>query len=635
MSARQSTALHPHALAVAVLLVSLLITWFAYAPGIGGSLHFDDYSSLQGLADIQDSESALRFVASGVAGPLGRPLALASFVPQAYAWPDAPDVFLRTNILIHLINGALLSWFLYLLGRARNQSERQAALVASGAGALWMLLPLLASSSLFIVQRMTTLSAMCMLVGAVAYMYARRSVDRRPFVALLGMTAALGVGASFGVLAKENGALLFLYILATEATLLHRPHRISRPLWRGWFAIVLIAPLVAISFYLVSALPYAEGTVLRRGFTGLERLITQAEILWKYLYLAFMPNVPSLGPFHDDYPVQRNLWELGPLLTIGAWFLVVFAAVKFRQKAPLFTFAVTWFLLGHLLESTTLSLELYFEHRNYLPLVGPVYALVASLAYLNESVRKLAVLGITAYAAMLAAILFSTTSLWGSPVIAAEMWQIHKPESLRATQNLSAVLIQRNRLDVARRVLKQYVDSTPEALDIGLQILVISCQIEPEKDQSDSILLLEKELRISPFRYSTVSVLQQLYVLASREACATVDRPTAYLLGQSLLENPSFNNPVLRHNIHTLLARIKIDERNFAETMKHMELALSNYYWLDTLRLAINVLNSGGRHDLAHDLLDDAVNREAPRHPVRAYYWKKDLAQLKSQLPPR
>jgi hypothetical protein len=67
---------------------------------------------------------------------LGRPIALASFVPQAYAWPDAPDVFLRTNILIHLLNGILVTWFLYLLGRAQGQDEKKAALIAAGAGAL-------------------------------------------------------------------------------------------------------------------------------------------------------------------------------------------------------------------------------------------------------------------------------------------------------------------------------------------------------------------------------------------------------------------------------------------------------------------------------------------------------------------
>ena len=420
-----------------ILFAGLLATWFAYAPGLSGSLQFDDYHNLEGLTTVNDPASALRFIADGVAGPLGRPLALASFVPQAYAWPNAPEVFLRTNILIHLLNGALVAWFLYLVGRARRQREQHAAVVAAGASVIWMLMPLLASSSLLIVQRMTTLSALLMLLGMVGYMCARRAIGRRPLLALAGMTLALGSGALLGALAKENGILIFVFILATELALLDRPLNISRSAWRAWFGLVLVAPLVLLSLYLMSLLPYSQETVLRRGFSGFERLITQAEILWQYLYLAFFPNVPSLGPFHDDYQIQRSLLSGTSLLSVGAWLLTIVAAVMLRRKAPLFTFAVAWYLLGHLLESTTISLELYFEHRNYLPLVGPAYALVASLAQLARTWRRIAVIGAIAYAGILGSVLLSTTSLWGSPALAAEMWHIYKPQSIRAVQNLT------------------------------------------------------------------------------------------------------------------------------------------------------------------------------------------------------
>ena len=630
MPTKQSTPWHPHALAIAALLAGLLVTWFAYSPGIGGSLHFDDRLNLQGLASVEDLDSASRYIFSGSAGPLGRPLALASFVPQAYAWPHAPDVLLRTNILIHLLNGALVTWFLYLLGRARRQTERQAALVAAGAATLWMLLPLLASSSLFIVQRMTTLSAMFMLAGAVAYLYARRATDHRPTLALIGMTLALGAGAALGILAKENGALLFLFVLAMEATLLDRPRNIPVRLWRGWFAIVLIAPLIVLSLYLAAALPYAERTLLIRDFNGVERLMTQAGVLWKYLYLAFIPNVPSLGPFHDNYPVQRNLMDLVTLLSVGGWMVVISAAVWLRRKAPLFSFAVAWFLLGHLLESTTLSLELYFEHRNYLPLVGPVYAMLAALVHLEQRWRRWAVTGVILYAGLLATVLFSVTSLWGSPVLAAEMWQIRNPGSLRATQNLSQSLTQRGRPDVALRVLEEFLEANPEVHEVRLQILLIRCQSEPDTDLGDAVLLSEEKLRSSRFSYSSVILLGHLYGLATRGACASIDGAAVYRLGQSLLDNPSFNTPMARHNIHDILARISIEERDFGRTMMHMEESLSSHFNLGTLTLAMAILNSGGRYELSRQLLDDALSREPPRHPVRAYYWKEDLAHLQT-----
>jgi 4-amino-4-deoxy-L-arabinose transferase-like glycosyltransferase len=130
-----------------------------------------------------------------------------------------------------------------------------AALVAAGASAIWMLMPLLASSSLLIVQRMTTLSALLMLLGMVGYMCARRAIGRRPLLALAGMTLALGAGASLGALAKENGILIFAFILATELVLLDRPLNVSRSAWRAWFGLVLVGPLVLLSLYLMSCCP--------------------------------------------------------------------------------------------------------------------------------------------------------------------------------------------------------------------------------------------------------------------------------------------------------------------------------------------------------------------------------------------
>ena len=241
--------------AAAILLVAILTGWFAYSPGITGSIQFDDLGSLGELAFVEDFSSALTYVLSGTAGPLGRPLARATFLLEAHAWPSAPEVFLRTNILLHLLNGALVAWFLYLLGILRQQSEQGSALIACGTGAIWMLLPILASSSLFIVQRMTTLSATFVLAGAIAYLYQRRAIERHPVLVLAGMTLSLGLGVVLGALTKENGALLLVYMLAVELTLLNRPRVITRSRWRLWFSVVLVLPGAILLAYLATRIP--------------------------------------------------------------------------------------------------------------------------------------------------------------------------------------------------------------------------------------------------------------------------------------------------------------------------------------------------------------------------------------------
>jgi protein O-mannosyl-transferase len=632
MPAKPAIDFRTNGLAVLTLLAGLAVAWLAYAPGLGASPHFDEQANLGGLANVDDLQSAIRFISTGISGPLGRPVALASFVPQAYAWGATTEVFLRTNILIHLLNGVLVTWFLYLLGHARREPVYRAALVAAGAGAIWMLLPLLASSSLLIVQRMTTLSATFVMLGGIAYLYARRGLDRRPLAALFGMTFAIGAGAVLGALTKENGILLFLFILAVEATLLERPAQIPRPMWRGWFALVLVLPLTVLLYYLVSILSYPEGIIVRRGFNGFERLITQAEILWKYLYLAFLPNVPSLGPYHDDYQVHRSLLNPAALASVAAWIGTMIAAFMLRRKVPLFTFAVAWYLAGHLLESTTVSLELYFEHRNYLPLVGPVYALIASIPNLEESWRRLAIAGSVAYAFVLAIVLFSTTSLWGTPALAAEMWVIHKPDSLRANQYLARNLYAQGDRPAARRLFNRYVERNPDAHDVRLQLLVMSCQLDPDTDLGEEVRQLERQLADVKFAYSAIAAYQQLYELVERDQCPGIDDSGVYRLGESMLANPGFNNPVARHNIHAVMARIGIERRDFALTMSHMEAAIATHPNPETLWLAIGILGSGGRDDIARELFEDAKARPAPRNPFVARQWRQELARMEAIL---
>src|SRR5690606_28740337 len=57
-------------------------------------------------------------------------------------------------------------------------------------------------------------------------------------------------------------------------------------------------------------------------------------------------------------------------------------AVVVRKRAPGIFVGWFFFLAAHLVESSFLPLELYFEHRNYLPALGLSIAFVGGSAYL-------------------------------------------------------------------------------------------------------------------------------------------------------------------------------------------------------------------------------------------------------------
>lgn len=617
----------------AVLLFALILglVAVAYAPGIGGSYHFDDETNLGGLESVTDLESAIAFVFEGIAGPTGRPIALASFAAQAYAWPSSPSTFLYSNICLHLLNGVLVVYLAHLLLLTRFGQRSQPDLTAIFAGGLWMLLPILASSSLLIVQRMTTLSATFVLLGFIAYLLSRERIHSRPITSLVLMTCSVIAGSVAAALAKENGALLPLLILVTEATLLPRP-RVNSVVWTSWKAVALAAPSAILVGYILLSARYSEATLSFRGFTVADRLLSEAYILWEYVYRAFIPVASSLGPFQDDHVIHRDWSSLTSIWAAGGWVVVGLSAVLLRRRAPLFSFAVAWYLAGHLIESTVLPLELYFEHRNYVPLIGPAFALVVAVSSVNDRFIPITRAALGAYLLLLAIVLLNFTSLWGRPPVAAEVWAMQHPDSLRATQYRALQLMNAGDSDEVRRILQGYAESHPESASVALQVLMFDCVAEPDRSHEDRLQQIGEALRVAKFEYSVFDTLHDLYRTAKRERCHSVTGRAVYELAAAASENPAFRAvPTAHHNLHVLMAEEAVASRDLDLTMHHIELALSSHYTLSTLFMAVDVLVSAGLHQEADAFINDARSRE-PHHPVRAVLWRRQLDALQQAV---
>ena len=74
--------------------------------------------------------------------------------------------------------------------------------------------------------------------------------------------------------------------------------------------------------------------------------------------------------------------------------------------------ALAWFFYCHITESGWIPLELYFAHRNYLPALGLVFALVFTVCSLQKDARLWR--GVfAAYLVVLGVVTWMNTSLWG------------------------------------------------------------------------------------------------------------------------------------------------------------------------------------------------------------------------------
>ena len=612
----------------AALIVLLAIGWIVYRPALSGTFLLDDYGNLDGLRGVADARSAAYFVLTGDSGPLGRPLALASFVPQASAWAQDATPFLQVNIFIHLLNGLLVFLLARQLAQSHSRNREDARLIALGTAAVWLLMPLLASSSLLIVQRMTTLSATFVLCGLNFYMAARQHIDARPGAALPGMSLALAACTLLAVFTKENGVLLPTYVLVIEATLLRPPASLSKRRWMAWGGLFLVAPTLLVIAFLVGQVPYADDLVARRGFTAAERLSSEGRILWEYLFNGFFPAGADLGPFHESRKASALFSDIGTTAAVVAWIIVVAAAVRWRRRYPVAAFAVFWFLAGHLLESTTVPLELYFEHRNYLPIMGPVFAICALLAKAPQRYRAVSGVALAVYAAVNAGILFGVTSMWGNPLLAATLWHSQDPGSVRAATTLASQRLAGLGPEPAIETLRDFARSSPQHAYIRIPELNLACMTSPGLDHSDLVDDLEARLPGAAFSLTAGEMLDQLLTTALDDRCDSVRPDTVAALAAAIMQNPSYSGSSRYTQFHhMLMARIARAGGDSAATLEHLATANDIQPGDDLNMMTVMALVEANRFDAARSFIGEARHRLSAQ-PLRRYNSSRHLDDL-------
>lgn len=522
-----------------------------YASGLNGIFFIDDAPSLDGLTSVQDFSSAMQFITTGTSGPLGRPLALASFLIGAESYPQSAWFFLLVNILVHLCNVLLVALLAFRLQVLQPRLLGDSRWFAPAVAGLWGVLPILASTSLMVIQRMTSLSALFVLLGVNLYLGYRMGPGgtRRAMLALLGV----GGCTVLATLSKENGVLLPPLLLTMHLLLdRHTPSATRLMNWGLWL------PSLLLLSYLLYRMPTIANTYWQRPFDLWERLATQPIILWEYLRVAFLPNVMALSPYRDDYPIYRFTDTIS-VLALGAWALALLLAIWLRlKKHPLLLFALTWFLVGHMLESTMFSLFLYFEHRNYLPLLGPVLAIVAVFQRLPvPSLHK--GLMASSYLAFLAFMLWQAAAMWGGRQ--QLVWAQAHPDSPRAVQMLATAYLQAGRLQDADLLYERTLERNPRLTSVAVQGLRLSCYAQD--DGARTAFWLSKAKQALPnglYSALTLQSLESVGALILDGRCQGLEADDVRYLVQAMERNAVFGGGANRARLAYLQAQMQLHQ---------------------------------------------------------------------------
>ncbi len=433
----------------AAALVALAV--LAFAPGLNGVFIFDSVERVvRNQALEMTALDGEQFLAAAYGAQAGYPERGLAYVTLALNYFLAgqhfdPFAFKLTNLAFHALNGLLVLALAGLvldrwrrLGVLGPASSIPLILLAALAAGLWMLHPIQITSVLYVVQRMTSLAGTWVLAGAILFVLARERLEEGGRGALAAMYGAVVVCAGIGFLFKQTALLLPAYVAVLEVFLFRRT-ALSSAQKRGlatFFAVVLALPLVAGLAALWISPDAILGGYRNRDFSLVERLLTEARVLFFYLGLLLAPDSRRFGLYHDDLATSTGL--LDPWTTLPAviaWAVVLALTLWGARRGAPWAFAAAWFLVGHAMESTILPLELAHEHRNYIPAVGLWIAVAAYGGRLWGMAGRLrGLVAVAAGVGLVAVVAMSSfrAEAWRSPDVLLDRLARNHPNSYRS-----------------------------------------------------------------------------------------------------------------------------------------------------------------------------------------------------------
>jgi len=380
-----------------VLFLLSVFLLLCYQNTFNASWHFDDFRNIirNTRVHIENLHPGTLFEAvfwkEDNSGVSGRPVAFFTFALNWYYGKTDVSGYHVVNLSVHILTAFFLYLTVLALFRTPNLAGRYTGsehFIALLAAVLWAANPIQTQAVTYIVQRMASMAAMFYVLGIFLYLKARIATSIKIRLVLYsGVLAAflLAVGT------KENAFMLPASLFLVEIVFfrdLADPETRKKIIWAG-LSMAFVLFVGGLVFFMNDGfLSRLQNSYANRTFTLTERVLTQPRIVVFYISQIFYPIADRLSIEHD---IELSTSLFRPWTTLPAILLIlglIGASFRGMAKYPLISFAVLFFFLNHVIESSIMPLELVFEHRNYLPSLFLFVPVAAGVKYLFDSYQK-------------------------------------------------------------------------------------------------------------------------------------------------------------------------------------------------------------------------------------------------------
>lgn len=441
----------------------------AYANTLHSPFNFDDYPNIIDNHFIKiDNLQISNIIRAASQGPSPHrwipniTLAIQFYYSALNVYPY--HIF---NIAVHLLSAIalylLLTTTLEYAGNPREREHKHE--ISLFATAIWSLHPLQTNAVTYIIQRMTSISALFFMTAILLY-----AKGRLPAQTILRRNLLLAASAVSGLLAiasKENAAMLPAMIVLYEICIIPKAQlranrrRIILSLAGAGFLLLLVGWLW-LGGNLINQILHGYGD---RYFTLSQRLMTEARIVFYYLGLIILP-LPSFLNINHDITISTSLFSPpSTILSIIGLLALGYATFYLFNKNRMLSFALLWFLGNLLIESSIIPLELCYEHRLYLPATFLLFALILLLFKFAPQQIKLLRAGLVIIIIGLGVMTWNRNAVWQS---SSGLWTdslAKSPNLIRSHVNLGRSLIREKDYAAAETTLLQAL-----AIDAGRNI---------------------------------------------------------------------------------------------------------------------------------------------------------------------
>ncbi|WP_416397753.1 hypothetical protein [Allohahella sp. A8] len=279
---------------------------------------------------------------------------------------------------------------------------------------------------------MAILAALFSVLAVYTYLILRKSVKEKKIVKSLAAAAIFIAAFGAGILSKENTILVLFVIAVLELFVLNSVFHdkvIYRLRVAFFFSLGALLTTVVVTKNI-----WGDGFAMRT-FSLDDRILLQLPILGDYISKIVLPFASSLNLFEESFSENSSIYDSN--IFLGLTVLSIAAAICSRailKRNVIVMAAAVWFFGFHLLESTILPLELYFEHRNYLPSIGVIAIIVWGVVFLSDKndSKILAPIILVSYGLFLSLTTYILSNTWGNETMLYAKFEQDSPESIRA-----------------------------------------------------------------------------------------------------------------------------------------------------------------------------------------------------------